>query len=178
MVVDQYGRAYVGATGYDPWVGESIKPGILALVDEDGSVRVVADDVGTPNGLAISSDGARLVVAETHRDQLVSFRIGSDGSLDDRQVFAALPGGPDGLCLDDEGAVWVAIPVLQEVLRVRPGGEVTHKLEVGATVVACMLGGEDGRTLYVCCGDPDFTRLIGAGQVLSTRVPVPHAGLP
>lgn len=178
MVVDQHGRAYVGATGYNPWIGESIKPGILALVSEDGSARMVADNVGTPNGLAITSDGARLIAAETHRDQLVSYRIGSDGSLDDRQVFAALPGGPDGLCLDDEGAVWVAIPALQEVLRVRSGGEVTHKLEVGDTVVACMLGGEDGRTLYVCCGDPDFTRLIAAGQVLSTRVPVPHAGLP
>jgi len=178
MVVDQYGRAYVGATGYNPWVGESIKPGILALVDEQGSARLVADDVGTPNGLAISSDGALLVVAETHRDQIVSFQISDDGSLSARRVFATLPGGPDGVCLDAEGAVWVAIPALQEVIRVRRGGDVTHKLEVGATVVACMLGGEDGRTLYVCCGDPDFTNLIAAGQVSSTRVPVPHAGLP
>ena len=178
MVVDQRGRAYVGATGYDPWVGESIKPGILALVDENGSARVVADDVGTPNGLAISSDGERLIVAETHRDQLVSFRIGPDGSLHDRQVFATLPGGPDGMCLDEEGAVWVAVPALQEVLRVRSGGQVTHRLEVGDTVVACMLGGEAGDTLYVCCGDPDFTRLITAGRILSTQVPVPHAGLP
>ena len=90
MVVDQHGRAYVGATGYNPWVGESIKPGVLALVHENGPARVVADDVGTPNGLAISSDGARLIVAETHRDQLVSFQIGTDGSLDDRRVFATL----------------------------------------------------------------------------------------
>lgn len=178
MVVDEQGRAYVGATGYNPFVGEPVKPGILALIDGNGSARIVADDVGTPNGLAITSDGARLIVAETHRDQLVSYRIGSDGSLDDRQMFSTLPGGPDGLCLDAEGAVWVAIPALQEVLRVRPGGEVTHRLEVGDTVVACMLGDEDGRTLYVCCGDPDFNNLIAAGQVLSTRVPVPHAGLP
>ena len=178
MVVDQHGRAYVGATGYNPWVGESIKPGVLALVHENGPARVVADDVGTPNGLAISSDGARLIVAETHRDQLVSFQIGTDGSLDDRRVFATLPGGPDGICLDEEGASWVAIPALQEVIRVRPGGQVTHKLEVGANVAACMLGGEDGDTLYVCCGDPDFTKLTAAGRILSTQVPVPHAGLP
>ena len=178
MVVDEHGRAYVGATGYNPWIGEAIKPGVLALVDENGFARVAAEDVGTPNGLAISSDGARLIVAETHRDQLVSFQISADGSLDDRRVFATLPGGPDGICLDAEGAAWVAIPALQEVLRVRPGGQVTHKLDVGATVAACMLGGKDGDTLYVCCGDPDFANLTAAGQVLSTQAPVPHAGLP
>jgi sugar lactone lactonase YvrE len=176
MVVGPDGRAYVGEIGYDPWHGAPIRPGALLLVQPDGSSRVVADDVATPNGLLISPDRGTLIAAETHGDRLTAWDIGADGSLDRRRLFAALPGGPDGICLDAGGAVWVAIPTLGEVVRVEDGGRITHTLHTGDHVAACMLGGHDRRTLFVCSGRPEFSKVVEEGRVRAIGVRIPGAG--
>lgn len=150
MVMDAKGRCYVGNFGYDLLSGEEAKPATLALVDTDGSVRPVGEGLNFPNGAVIANGGRTLIVAETFGCCLTAFDIAADGSLSNRRTWAALgEHTPDGICLDTDGAVWVASFVTSVFLRVREGGDVTHAVEVpGKRAVACQLGGEDGRTLF------------------------------
>jgi sugar lactone lactonase YvrE len=106
-----------------------------------------------------------------------------DGSLERRRVWAQLKGkgvGPDGICLDEEGAVWLASPVSREVLRVREGGRVTHRIPTANQAVACMLGGADRKTLFVLTGrvTPEQSRAERSGMIYAARVEVAGTGLP
>ena len=140
MVVDLDGRAYVGNFGWDFAAGGDPVPAKLVLVTPDGEVRAVAEDLIFPNGMVITPDGRTLVVAESFAERLTAFDVAADGSLSNRREWARLEGAvPDGICLDREGAIWVASPMSSEVLRVREGGEVTHRLRVETKPYACML---------------------------------------
>lgn len=158
MTVDARGRAYVGSFGYDLFARAPQAPGNLVLVDEDGDCRVVADDLAFPNGMVLTDTGT-LIVAESHADRLTEFDVGDDGSLSGRRVWAGLPGGPDGLTIDVEGLVWVALPRDGSVVRVRRGGEIVETVRVsdGWRAISCGFGDDDLRTLYVTSalyGDP------------------------
>jgi sugar lactone lactonase YvrE len=151
MTVDATGRAYIGGWGFDLNRGAKQALANVFLVGEDGRIRVASDGMRFPNGMVITPDGRTLVVAETTARCLTAFDIAADGSLSGRREWARLPVFPDGICLDAEGAIWVASPVSGECLRVREGGEITRKVAVpGKGVYACMLGGDDRRTLYLC----------------------------
>jgi sugar lactone lactonase YvrE len=182
MAVDAKGRAYVGGFGYDIFGGAPMVATHLALVTPDGSVRAVGDEVTFPNGTIVTPDGATLIVAETMSERLVAFTIADDGSLVDQRVYAQVDGlVPDGICLDEEGAVWVAHPRAGAV-RVMPGGAVTDRIELpGRNVYACVLGGDDRRTLFACTGTTHDR--VEAGRVRSAKleavtVDVPGAGVP
>jgi sugar lactone lactonase YvrE len=177
LVVDAGGRAYVSSFGFDLEGGAAPEPTDLLRVDPDGSVHVAAPGVVFPNGMVLSPDGATLVVAETYGARLTAFDVAADGGLSGRRVFAELPGvAPDGICLDAEGQVWVATARTAEVLRVRDGGEVTDRVAVGSGSLsyACALGGEDGRTLFVCTA-PSWRPGPRAGRIEVARVDVPGA---
>ena len=181
MVVDAAGRAYVGSFGFDLVGGAPVEPTGLVRVDPDGSVTVVADDLRFPNGMALSDDGRTLVVAETYAARLTAFDVAGDGSLSGRRVFAETPGlAPDGLCLDAEGQIWFATARTAEVLRVREGGEVTGRVAVGSGSLsyACALGGDDGRTLFVCTAPTWAEGGPRAGRIEAATVAVPRAGRP
>ena len=170
IVVDGRGDAYVN--------GE-----VMALVTPDGTVRPVASGFAFPNGMAITPDGATLLVAESSANRVSAFSVAGDGSLSGRAVFATFgEGRPDGICLDAEGALWVASPATGELTRVLPGGEVTDRLDPPqGQAQACMLGGTDGRSLYVCSTPThDFEEALRlrAGRVDVTRVEVAGAGWP
>lgn len=182
MVVDVQGRAYVGNFGFDLYAREEARATTLLRVDLDGSVHRVADELWFPNGMAITPDGKTLIVAETFRNRLTAFAVAADGSLGQRRVFADLPGVfPDGICLDADGAVWVADARGCRVLRVEEGKGVVNKLSTGENQsYACMLGGEDGRTLFICTA-PGVGPKAGAlqlGRIETTRVSIPGAGFP
>ncbi len=182
MVVDGAGRAYVGNFGFDLDAGAHLEPAALVRVDPDGGARVVADGLKFPNGTVITPDGGSLIVAETFGACLTAFDIEDDGSLTRRRQWARLEGAfPDGICLDAEGAIWVASPVSGEVMRVREDGEVTERIAVETQPYACMLGGADRRTLFICTAassHPDICRERQSGRIESVRVEVPGAGLP
>ena len=183
MVVDSRGRAYVGNFGFDLYGGEEARETCIILIEPDGTTRVAADGIGFPNGSVITDDGRTLIVAESYGGRLIAFRITDDGLLVERRVFAQLEGAiPDGICLDAEGAVWLACPVTGRVLRVRDGGEVLDEIKVtNAGAYACMLGGEDRRTLYMCTAassDPKETVSLASGRIEVIAVDVPGAGLP
>ncbi len=182
LVVDAVGRAYIGNFGYDRHAGEAPRSTALLRVDPDGRVTRAAEDLLFPNGMAITPDGGTLIVAETYAHRLSAFAIGADGSLSRRRIFAALPDCfPDGICLDAEGAVWVADARGHEVTRLFAGGRVAERIAVGdRTVFACMLGGPDRRTLFLCTSTGSGPAMAQKtdGRIEFVRVAVPGTGLP
>jgi sugar lactone lactonase YvrE len=197
MVVARDGRAWVGNFGFDLMGGAPACTTVLIKVEPDGAASVAADDLGFPNGMVITPDGATLIVAESSGNRLTAFTI-ADGELSARRTWAAfgdLPTttdvgallgsvevAPDGICLDADGAVWVADAAHGRLIRVAEGGRILdERLMDGTGVFACMLGGHDGRTLFACAA-PSFHESEASadhrGAVLMTTVDVPHAGLP
>jgi sugar lactone lactonase YvrE len=181
MVVDGLGRAYVTNFGSGAPPGQPITPGKLALVLPDGTVLVAAENLGFGNGMAITPDGGTLLVAETRSEppRLTAFSIAGDGSLEGRRVVAEFETeAPDGICLDAEGAVWVASPFTNEVLRV-VDGRVAERISTGDQgCYAVALGGGDGRTLFVCTSGswiPEEARSLRNGRVSVATVGVPAA---
>jgi sugar lactone lactonase YvrE len=192
MVVDRSGRAWIGEFGYD--YGAPVCTAGIVRVDPDGAATRVADGVHFPNGF-VMTPGGTLVVAETLGQRLTAFDVGEDGGLGPPRPWAAfapepaagfpeaIASGavtPDGICLDAEGAIWVADMAGGSAVRVLEGGEVTDVVPAGEglTAFAVALGGEDGRTLFVCAGprigegDP---RTEHRGLILAARVGVPGA---
>jgi sugar lactone lactonase YvrE len=182
MVVDHDGRAYIGNFGFDYAANAPVEPAEIVLVTSDGEARVVVKEVYFPNGTVITPDNQTLIVAETWGNCLTAFDIESDGSLANRRIWAKLEGVfPDGICLDAEGAIWVAAPHPGEVIRVLKGGEITHRVNVSTRPYACMLGGDERCTLFVCTAEaaiPDDVRAAPGGKIEAINVEVPGAGLP
>jgi sugar lactone lactonase YvrE len=182
MVVDGAGRAYVGNFGYDLLSGAAQKPAELILVKPDGSAKVVADGFDFPNGTVISPDGKTLVVGESMGHRLTAFDVQSDGSLTNRRLFADIGEAvPDGIALDEEGAIWVASPMSKELLRVRDGGEVAERFTFDTMPIACALGGPQRRTLFMLTSDaldPDECRAKKASKIWTKEVAVAGAGWP
>jgi sugar lactone lactonase YvrE len=190
MVVAPNGNAYAGA--YLPGLSEEVPPGPanppqfgnIVLARPDGSSQVVADRVCFPNGGAITPDGKTLIVAETFAFTLTAWDIEDDGTLSGRRPFANLAAPTDGISLDDEGCVWVACPYFSYGdsggwVRVADGGEVKQVIELedaDKSAYACMLGGADGRDLWLCESTVlSRERFAGDGRVRRVRVDVPMA---
>ena len=178
ITVHPTGHIYVNNVNFD-FPGGAFQPGFIALVGPDGSARKVAEGLAFPNGMAITPDGRTLVCAESFNGNLTAFDIAPDGSLANRRLWANVGQyGNDGISTDAEGAIWTSTG--PTVLRIRDGGEVTDRFELDRMCFAVMLGGEDGRTLYMVAnewtGSVDITR--PTGRVFSTRVSVPRAGNP
>ncbi len=185
MVVDAVGRAYVGNFGYDLHTQQKPRPAKLALVQADGTVSVAASDLAFPNGAVLTPDGGTLIVGESFGGRLTAFDVNAaTGALSKRRVWAALPDAavPDGICLDAEGAIWVASPLTRELLRVHAGGRVSQRVDAGGRMaIACMLGGADRRTLFALTSssiEPDACRRTRSARIERMRVDVPGAGLP
>ena len=182
MIVDRAGNAYVGEVGFR--AGEVPRDTVLLLVRPDGSVSVAADNIQTPNGTAISPDGRTMIVAESRPCRLQAFSIAPDASLGDRHLFAQLSPDeiPDGICLDAEGCVWVASPRIRAALRVSPTGDVVERISTGdKRPYACVLGGADRRTLFLCLADTHVVaeaRQLRGGQIAVVDVAIGGAGLP
>ena len=182
MVVDRAGRAYVGNFEFDLHKQESPRGANLILVHPDGRTEVAAKDLLFPNGAVITPDGKTLIVGESFGACLTAFDVAPDGGLHNRRVWAKLEGAvPDGICLDEEGAIWVASPVgVGGVLRVREGGEVAERIAVENEAFACMLGGPERRTLFICTApDSDPKKTTDCrGRIEIVEVDVAGAGLP
>jgi sugar lactone lactonase YvrE len=197
MVVDAAGRAYVSTIDFEGFA--TMATTNLVRVDPDGSVSVAADNLLFPNGSVITPDGATLIVAESWGQRLTAFDLKADGSLANRREWAGFaqpqaPAGPgqpaqwgcapDGITLDAERAIWVADAANKRAIRVREGGEILEEIGAGdLDVIACALGGDDGRTLFLCV-TPDFRLPPQAAartrpaRILTCRVDIPYAGRP
>jgi len=179
MVSDPSGNSYVGHMGFD-LLARPLQPKAASLlsVRADGTVTVAAPDLMFPNGVVLSADGRTLIVAETFGRRLTAFDVASDGTLARRRVFAELPGrSPDGICLDREAAVWVADASSKTCVRVAEGGEITDTITTQQLCYACVLGGADGRTLFLCTAEGYGPAAMAkhTGAIETARVAVPGA---
>jgi sugar lactone lactonase YvrE len=191
MIVADDGTAYIGDMGMRIFEqGAERVPGQTIRVTPDGAVSCAADDLASPNGHILSEDGRTLIVAESAAGRLTAFDVEADGTLTNRRTFAGLKpekegvrfAPPDGVCLDAEGAVWVADPMGARVFRVREGGEVTDTIDFdGVIPVACVLGGRDRRTLFMCVAADwhrDVAERGATARIDACEVDVPGAGKP
>jgi sugar lactone lactonase YvrE len=159
-------------------------PGKIALVSPDGDVREVADELAFPNGMVITADNKTLVVAESFAARLTAFDIADDGILSNRRVWADGV-APDGICLDADGCIWASSShTANDCARIREGGEVLERIELGRPCFATMLGGPDRRTLFLLTADWHGTEAVEdviksrTGQVLVVEAPAPGIGWP
>lgn len=191
MIVASDGTAYIGDMGGRLFQDGPISwsPGQMLRVRADGEVAVVADDLLAPNGCILSDDEDTLIVAESRASRISAFDVVSDGTLTKRRVFADIDPAngqsaapPDGICLDAEGAVWVAEIIGRRLIRVMEGGKITDTVSFdGAVPIACVLGGPDRRTMFVCVADSHLHHdLMGkqTGRVVAFTAEVPGAGRP
>jgi sugar lactone lactonase YvrE len=193
MVVGASGEAFVGNFGFDLMHEMRVhgaeraranhQTAQLAYVATNGETRAVASDMHFPNGMVITPDEKTLIVAETMSGSLTAFNIGGGGALSDRRVWAAtFPRVPDGIALDADGNIWIANPRAPECARIAPGGDVLEVIDTGQPCYACMLGGGDGRTLFMLTAPPLNAAMDPAappaGRLLVADVETPHAGRP
>lgn len=183
MVVDAHGHAFIGNFGFSLHPPGEPKAATLARVDPDGSAHAAAPGLMFPNGMVVTADGRTLIVGESWGRRLTAFELAADGVLSGRREWAAMPGKalPDGICLDEEGAIWVASPATSEVLRVREGGAIAERIATEQLAIACMLGGANRKTLYILTSestDPDICRNKRNARIQAVRVDVAGAGLP
>jgi sugar lactone lactonase YvrE len=178
MLVDEQGRAYVGSRSSSlrpqpsPLCDESGIDTIL-VVEPDGEIRVGATAAISPNGTVLTPDGRTLIVAETYAQRIVAYERSASGDLANRRIFADVPGRyPDGICLDEEGAVWAGSPYTHEFIRVRAGGDITDRISMPGGV-ACALGGSDGRSLFLLGVDPKLLPTFSPGGFGDQAASVP-----
>lgn len=185
MVVDANGNAYIGNFGA-PLQTPAAKLAEIILVRPNGKAEIVARDMVFPNGPVITPDGKTLIVGETYAARLSVFDIENDGTLSNRRVWAQFDDLgvvsdravlrtrvlPDGICMDAEGAIWIASPnERSEVIRAREGGEIVDRITVDTIPYACMLGGDDGKTLFVLTSDLSKKGNVGKIETLTVAVP-------
>lgn len=177
-VTDALGRTYVGNWGSKTPEPPS-DPTCLILVTKDGEARIVAEDLHFPNGCIVTPDNKTFIVGETEGGRLTAFDIEPSGDLVNRRIWAQFENcSPDGICLDEEGAIWVANPANSEVIRVLEGGEITSSIKVNNTIVyACCLGGEDGKTLFLLTNQ-FFHGKKASGRIEYIKVEVPGVEIP
>ena len=189
IVVDGRGNIYLNGADFDFTGGAAPEPGYIRLITPDGQLRQVAGDIQFPNGMVITPDNRTLIISESFAGRLTSIDIDTGGGLSNRRVFAEGL-GPDGICLDAEGAVWVGTAEFS-VVRVAEGGEVLQRVELSENRApfALMLGGPDRRTLFILTAEwqkaGSVTEKLGrltngprTGEILALPVSVPGAGRP
>jgi sugar lactone lactonase YvrE len=196
MLVDRADRAYVGnfgfdyetflqVHGFDGLLGEpGPTPAAICMIDSDRSVTVVAEDMIFPNGMVLTPDGKTLICAETLALRLTAFDVASDGTLSNRRVWADLSeqlGAPDGIALDADGAVWIAAASTPRAMRIAEGGEVLEVIETSQNCFALMLGGPEGRHLFMMTAPASESFEVADrtdGKIELVEISVPHAGTP
>lgn len=185
MIIDVAGNAYVGDLGFDLLqpgaAAASHETGRILLVPFKGEPRVVAEGLDFPNGIALTGDGKTLIVAESKGNRLAEYSIAKDGSLTFVRRFGKIS-EPDGICLDAEGAIWVASFQEDAFVRIaRDGRELSRIETTGRRAVACVLGGDDGRALFCLTAETTHEQLMegkSKARVDVVSVDVPGDGLP
>ncbi|MDQ0756878.1 SMP-30/gluconolactonase/LRE family protein [Arthrobacter sp. B3I4] len=145
---DPDGRFYCGSMAYDQ------RPGAAALyrLDPDGSCHRVLQDITISNGLDWSPDGSLAYYNDTATHAVAVFDYHRDAGLTGRRTFVRMRDDeqPDGLTVDAQGGVWVAVNGSGEVRRYTPEGRLDGVVHVAARqVTACTFGGPDLRQLYI-----------------------------
>lgn len=180
MVVDGKGRAYVGNFGFDLYGGAEPSPAEIILVQPDGTGTIQDDEAMFPNGSVITPDGKTLIVGESFVGRLTAYDIATDGKLFNKRTWAQLPESavPDGICLDEQGGIWSASPASNECIRQVYGGDVTHRINVERSAIACTIGDDKLYVVTATSTQPDQCRANRDGRVEVYPAPYAAAGWP
>ena len=168
---DDLGRIFAGAVRNHDFDGGL---GCLLLVTGPHEATIIYDNVRGSNGLALDWSKQRLYHSVSHDHHIVvSDRVGDhEYRVVNRLSTAELGGIPDGLALDEEGCIWVAIYQSGCVIRMSPTGEILHRIDVPAKLVTSVcFAGPEGNDLLIVTGDNTEEPERG-GCVLRTRVGV------
>ncbi len=181
MIVSPEGRCYIAHFSHD--IPPPSKP--VIFIDEHGTASETGDLLKVANGMILTADGRRLIVAESAGGRISSMDLGEGGRPENRTTFAELPPGhfADGICGDDAGGVWVTCCRGPGVVRVEEGGAVTHRIMIGDDrfAYACALGGADGRILFVCTAgryEREGMAEKRDSRIEAIRVPFAGSGIP
>jgi sugar lactone lactonase YvrE len=186
MIVTSDGTAFVTQLGFDLDAPQpNPQPTVVIRVDPDGTISTAADDLMVPNGIAVDDTESTVVVAESGAARLTRFshRAGAlfDRTTEPLPATTAFPFcAPDGICLDEQGGRWVADSINKRVLRVLDGA-VTDEHQLEQFVLACVLGDDDRRGLYVCVTDAWHKSDMAdqpTGRIVRIRVSIPGVGRP
>jgi sugar lactone lactonase YvrE len=189
MTVDGHGNVYVNTINFDfadfnDILTSGKAPGKIALVTPDGGAREVARGIAFPNGMVVTPDNKTLIIAESFAARLTAFDIAEDGTLANRRVWADGV-GPDGICLDAEGCIWASSgSMTNDCARIREGGQILERIELGRPCFAAMLGGPDRRTLFMLTAEWRSSEQVEdvikarTGQILVVDAPASGVGWP
>jgi sugar lactone lactonase YvrE len=192
MVMDKLGNAYVGNFGFNldheletrgvaEVIADHPKANIVRVTPQ-GHVSVATGGMSFPNGSVITPDGKTLVVAETLGLRLTAFDIHENGELSNRREWAPTGGrAPDGICMNADGNIWVANAIGNECVLFAEGGEVLEVVNTSQNCYACMLGGDDGKTLFMMTAQSSQATIVSAsrgGKIEMLKVASPGAGRP
>lgn len=161
---DPQGRFWAGSMAYDVVAGA----GSLYRVGTDGAVRKMLDGMTVVNGPAFTADGSLMYVADTDAGLIYACQIDPAGDITSQVTFAELPssdGGPDGMTVDTQGRLWVALWDGSAIRRYQPDGSVDATIPVPAP-----------RPTSVCLGGPAGDRLFVTTACLGLANPAPESG--
>jgi sugar lactone lactonase YvrE len=167
---DSDGRVYAGALRFMPFAEEPPVPGEVWRIDGEGVAAELFGGIEWANGIGFSLDYATIYACDYASGEVLAHTLTVSGEATERRVFARSPSGEaDGLAVDAEGAVWVALGQGGSLARFLPDGSLDRELEVPASFVssACF-GGDDRRDLYITT----------VGSVFRARVEVPGSPVP
>jgi sugar lactone lactonase YvrE len=174
---DPHGRFWVGSMAH------AKTPGAASLFRVERDLRDVRvlDGLTISNGLAWTRDGATMFFIDTPRQRVERLALDRAGDVIAHDVaFTIEPseGAPDGMAIDDEGCLWVALFGGGQVQRYAPSGELLARVDVEVPKVSsCAFGGADGRTLFITTSQEGLTpaereQQVHAGKVFAVRVDV------
>jgi gluconolactonase len=166
------GELLAGELRYRPLAGEDPRPGRLLALAPGGAVRVLSDAVVWPNGIGVAPDASAVYVSDYSRGVVLA--VPPQGGA--QEEFARSPrGSADGLAVDVEGGVWVALGEGAGVARFDRDGELDEIIEMPASFVSSIsFGGADGCDVLITTADNDVDPTLG-GTLLRARSEVPGA---
>ena len=163
------GELLAGELRYRPLAGEEPRPGRLLAIGAPGEARVLTEDVIWPNGIGTSPDGATVYISDYARRSVLACELSGGGT--GARVFAQMPDGcsADGLAVDAEGGVWVALGEGGGVARLHADGSLDGRVDLPASFVSSLsFGGADRRDVLITTADNGVDPELG-GTLLRAR---------
>ncbi len=171
FAMDKKGGVYFTASG--PWESDPIV-GKLYYMNSKASIRMVADDLHYANGVALSSDGKTLYLAESEAGRVIQFAVGKDGVLSDRRLFVRVgqvdPDSgpfayPDGIKVDSKGNLYIGQYSKGRILVVSPDKKLIRTLDVPSPAAPNLTFSPDEKFVYITAVDDQNNAPTGAKYI-------------